>query len=222
VLLLSGLVSGLLAALPFSLGGRSGADLLTNFGFLIGTVLLETAITLILLAMVLKAHRRTLRSLGLRWEEWKTEMRIGLAIVPFLFLVNVLVMGGLRVFLPSHAPEHNPLMDLIRSPGQLGLFVLSALVAGGIKEELQRAFIITRFHEQLGGARLGLVLWSIAFGAGHYLQGLAGVLVAGILGFIFGAVYLLRGSIVAPMVAHGLYNTLSLIGYWVISLSAGR
>ena len=148
-------------------------------------------------------------------------MLIGIGIVPFLFLVNVLVMVGLRIFMPAYAPERNPLMHIIHSPLQLGLFVFSALIAGGIKEELQRAFIITLFHEHLGGAKLGLVLWSVAFGAGHYIQGVAGALIAGILGFIFGAVYLLRGSILAPMVAHGLYNTLSLLGYWVVSRSAG-
>jgi membrane protease YdiL (CAAX protease family) len=221
VLLMSGLASSFLAALPFSLGGKGGANLLQDFRVLVGTVLIEAAITLILLALILKAHKRTLRSLGLRWEEWKGDLLIGLGIVPFLFLVNVLVMGALRIFMPAYILERNPLMDIIHSPLQLGLFVFSALIAGGIKEELQRAFIITRFHEHLGGAKLGLVLWSVAFGAGHYIQGLAGVLIAGILGFIFGAVYLLRGSIIAPMVAHGFYNTLSLLGYWAVARSAG-
>jgi membrane protease YdiL (CAAX protease family) len=221
VLLMSGLASSFLAALPFSLGGKGGADLLKDFRVLIGTLLTEATISFILLALILKAHRRTFRSLGLRWEEWKGDVLFGVGIVPVLFLVNVFVMGALRIFMPSYVFERNPLMDIIHSPLQLGLFVFAALIAGGIKEELQRAFIITSFHEHLGGARLGLVLWSVAFGAGHYVQGLAGMLVAGILGFIFGAVYLLRGNIIAPMVAHGLYNTLSLLGYWFVAPSAG-
>lgn len=218
VLLMSGLASSLLASLPFmGIGGTGGANLLLDIRILIATVLLEAVITLILLALILKAHNRTLRSIGLRREEWKPDVVFGLGMVPFLFLVNVLVMGALRIFMPAYVPKSNPLMDIIHSPLQLGLFMFSALIAGGIKEELQRAFIITRFHEHLGGAKLGLVLWSVAFGAGHYIQGLEGMLVAGILGFIFGAVYLLRGSIMAPMVAHGLYNTLSLLGYWLLT-----
>ncbi len=218
VLLLSGLVSSFLASIPFLVWVRGhGTALLQDFRMLAGTVLTETAITLILLALILKANRQTLRSLGLRWEEWKRDALVGVAIVPLLFLVNVLATGMIRLFMPAYVLKSNPLMDLIQTPWQLGLFVFSALIAGGIKEELQRAFVLTRFHEHLGGAKLGLVLWSFAFGAGHYVQGLEGIIIAGVLGFIFGAVYLLRGSILAPMVAHGIYNTASLLGYWVIA-----
>jgi membrane protease YdiL (CAAX protease family) len=38
--------------------------------------------------------------------------------------------------------------------------------------------------------------------------------VAVIYGFAFGAIYLLRKSLIAPMAAHGAYNTLVLLLYW--------
>ena len=63
---------------------------------------------------------------------------------------------------------------------------------------------------------LGLILWSFAFGAGHYLQGLQGAAAAGLFGLLFGIVYLARGSLVAPIVAHGSYDTAALLGYWFI------
>jgi membrane protease YdiL (CAAX protease family) len=98
----------------------------------------------------------------------------------------------------------------------LVLLIISVLIAGGIKEELQRAFILIRFRDHLGGARLGLVLWSIAFGAGHYVQGFQGMVIAGLFGLVFGTIYLLRGNLIAPMVSHGLYDMVALLGYWFL------
>jgi membrane protease YdiL (CAAX protease family) len=90
------------------------------------------------------------------------------------------------------------------------------LIAGGIKEELQRAFILTRFREHLGGAGLGLLLWSIGFGAGHYVQGIQGVVIATIYGLIFGIVYILSRSLIAPIIAHSAYDTVVLLAYWFL------
>ena len=98
---------------------------------------------------------------------------------------------------------------------------VAALFAGGVKEELQRAFVLVRFRDYLGGAKLGLVIWSVAFGAGHYLQGVQNAVAAGLFGLLFGAVYLARGSLVAPMVAHGAYDSLALLAYWFLRRVSG-
>jgi membrane protease YdiL (CAAX protease family) len=113
--------------------------------------------------------------------------------------------------------EHNPLTEIIHSPQQLALFIFSALIAGGIKEEVQRAFILNKFGRYLGGAGVGLVLWSVAFGAAHYVQGIQGIFIAIVYGFLFGVLYLISGSLIAPMVAHGAYDTLALLGYWLFT-----
>jgi membrane protease YdiL (CAAX protease family) len=215
VLLLSGLLSSSLAVSLFH-GNR--ADLLINDPETLSSfLLLEAGITILLLAMVLKAHRESLWSLGLRWDRWKPNLLIGLGLVPFLFLVNAVVMFAFRIYLPEYYMEQNPLTEFIHTPQQLALFIFSALIAGGIKEELQRAFILTRFGRYLGGAVLGLVLWSLAFGAGHYVQGAQGVTVAAIYGLVFGLIYLMSGSLIAPIVAHGTYDTLALLAYWFFS-----
>jgi membrane protease YdiL (CAAX protease family) len=215
VILLSGLISNFAASLPFSaLRTKSAEPLLSDVRIVLGFILLEAGITFLLLAMVLKAHRETLYDLGLRWKEWRPNLVIGAAIVPFLFLVNAAVSSAFRIYLPKHFMERNPLTEIIHTPQQLGLFIFAALVAGGVKEELQRAFILTRFRRHLGGAMVGLIVWSISFGAGHYIQGLQGIVIAIIFGFVFGIVYLARGNLIAPMVAHGVYDTLVLLAYW--------
>jgi membrane protease YdiL (CAAX protease family) len=218
VLLLSGLISSFLAALLLSAFHGKSAQLLSNDAkFVTAFLLLEAGITIFLLLVVLRAHRETLRSLGLAWENWKSHLLTGLILVPFLFLINAIVSFVFRVYLPKYFIEQNPLTELIHTPRQLGLFIISALVAGGLKEELQRAFILNRFSRYLGGAGLGLVLWSLAFGAGHYVQGMQGIATAAIYGFIFGLTYLMSGSLIAPIVAHGTYDTLALLLYWFFS-----
>jgi membrane protease YdiL (CAAX protease family) len=218
VLLLSGLVSSFLVALPLSFArGKSLEFLMRDVRFVSIFLLLESGITFLLLKMMLRVHRETIQSLGCTWDRWKRNLSLGLALVPLLFLINALVLFAFRVYLPRYYTEHNPLTEIIHTPQQLALFIFTALVAGGVKEELQRAFILNKFHRYLGGGGVGLVLWSLAFGAGHYVQGAQGIVIAAVYGFIFGLVYLMSGNLVAPIVAHGAYDTLALLGYWLYS-----
>jgi membrane protease YdiL (CAAX protease family) len=217
VLLVSGIFSGLIAALPFAFLTESGEDLLKNPRLVAGSLLLEAAITMALLLIILGAHRQSLAQIGLKLSHWRADALFGILLIPLLLLLNVLVDQLMRVYLPGHYIESNPLTEIIQTPGDLALFILCAILAGGMKEELQRAFIIKRFESHLGGAEVGLVLWSIAFGIGHYVQGVQGMITAGLLGLVFGVAFLLRRRLIAPMVAHGLYNTVALLGYWYSS-----
>ncbi|MEO0249837.1 MAG: type II CAAX endopeptidase family protein [candidate division WOR-3 bacterium] len=218
ILLVSGLVSGIAASYPLSfVYEKDAAALLEDAIFMSIYLFLEAGITFMLLAAVLKLRRETVRGLGLQWNRWKCQSISGLAIVPFLFIINFLITFIFKIYLPQYYIERNPLTEMIRTPQQLVLFIFSALVAGGIKEELQRAFILRMFSRYLGGAGVGLVLWSLAFGAGHYVQGVQGIVLATIYGFIFGVVYLLSGSLIAPIVAHSVYDTLALLGHWFFS-----
>ena len=86
-------------------------------------------------------------------------------------LIGAAVLLTIQAVAPSlHTVENNPLRDLIRSPRSALLFALVVLVAGGIREEIQRAFLLHRFEVYLGGSTVGIVVASAAFGAGHLLQ----------------------------------------------------
>jgi len=218
---MSGVVSGVLAIVPFLLFRiKDTALLLKNASFISLYLLIDAGITFLILGAILRARRESLESLGLHWENWKRNILLGLALVPLLFLVNAFVAVFFKVFLPQFYLEKNPLTDSIQTPQQLALFILSALVAGGIREEVQRAFIINRFRGYLGGAGLGLVLWSLAFGLLHSVQHAQGIVVATSLGFSFGLMYLVTGSLVAPIIAHSAYDTLALLAYWFFSSHA--
>jgi membrane protease YdiL (CAAX protease family) len=215
ILLVSGLVSSFIAAFPFYRRLSSAGFPLNDPYLLCAYVLVEAGITLALLFLIMRAHRERIVDLGFRTRVWKPDVLLGVALVPVLFFISGFIAVAFQTYLPRHFSSHNPLLETIHTRQQLELFVFSALIAGGIKEELQRAFILTRFGQHLGGAWVGLLLWSTAFGAAHYVQGWQGVVAAGLFGFIFGALYLARGSLIAPMVAHGLYDSLVLVSYWV-------
>jgi membrane protease YdiL (CAAX protease family) len=215
VLLISGIATGLLASLPFALRSGHRGMLPQRAESLTAYILLDAVLTLLLLAFLLRAHHETLADIGGRWHKWRSDVMVAIALVPVLFLTGAGVTLAFRLFLPSYLMVRNPLMDVIKTPRDLALFLLSALLAGGVKEELQRAFVLTRFSRHLGGAGAGLILWSVAFGAGHYLQGAQGIVTATVFGLLLGAAYLARGGVVTPMVAHALYDVLALAAYWL-------
>ena len=82
---------------------------------------------------------------------------------------------------------------------------------GGFREEMQRAFVLHRFEQYLGGAAVGLIVFSIGFGLGHALQGWDATVMTGILGAFWGIVYLRRRSFVAPLVCHAVFNLVEVV-----------
>jgi membrane protease YdiL (CAAX protease family) len=135
------------------------------------------------------------------------EATLGLASLPLVLAGIALVALTLRQVAPwLHNVPDNPLEALMRDPVGLAVFAVVAVVAGGVREEVQRAFVLHRFRLHLGGPILGLWLFSLVFGAGHLLQGYDAAILTALLGLLWGALYLRRGSVVAPMVSHSLFN----------------
>jgi membrane protease YdiL (CAAX protease family) len=144
---------------------------------------------------------------------WR-EALVGVLLTPVVFLIAILVLATVQQFLPSlHNVAHNPLETLVRTRTTAVLFGVVAVVGGGIREEVQRAFILHRFDQHLGGAPLGLFAFSLVFGAGHIIQGWDVALTTAALGAFWGATYLVRRSIVAPMVSHAGFDLAEIIRY---------
>ncbi len=144
---------------------------------------------------------------------WR-EAVLGVVLVPVVFVIVVLMLGLIQLFAPSlHNVARNPLESLIRSPIDALLLAVVAVVSGGVREEVQRAFILHRFEQHLGGAPLGLVLFSLVFGAGHAIQGWDAVATTAVLGAFWGVVYLARRSIAAPMVSHAGFDLAEIVRY---------
>jgi len=216
IVMVSSVVSGFLVSMVLAaVFGRSRLNMAEmNVEFFTMYQLSGAAVTFLILWILMKGRGETLAGLGMNGKQWKSNVLLGILAVPCLVVLSVWIITTFRSFLPEYALEKNPLTEMINSPKQLALFVITVIVAGGIQEEIQRAFILCRFRSHLGGAWVGLVVWSLVFGAGHYVQGAQGVLAATVLGFVFGALYLIRGNLILPMIAHAGYNTLTVFIYW--------
>ena len=62
---------------------------------------------------------------------------------------------------------------------------------------------------------MGWVITSLAFGLGHTLQGWDAAILTGALGATWGVLYLTRGSAVASIVSHSLFNSGELLRAFV-------
>jgi membrane protease YdiL (CAAX protease family) len=137
---------------------------------------------------------------------WMGEAALGVSLMPVLFLLVIAVGLTIRELAPWLRQPENPFGALLGSSQDAVVLAIIGLVAGGVREEIQRAFILHRFEQHLGGATVGLVCFSLLFGIGHLLQGWAAVVMTMLLGAFWGYVYLRRRSIVAPLVSHARFN----------------
>lgn len=142
---------------------------------------------------------------------WR-EAGLGLLLVPAVFVVVATVVLTLRTLAPwLQTVPQNPLLAFMDTPARAAVFLVVVVLAGGVREELQRAFVLHRFEQRLGGIRLGLVLFSILFGALHVDQGIDVAIAVGTLGLIWGIVYIRRRSAVLGMVNHAGFNAMQVV-----------
>ncbi|HJU44677.1 MAG TPA: CPBP family intramembrane glutamic endopeptidase [Vicinamibacterales bacterium] len=136
----------------------------------------------------------------------------GLLSVPFVFVLVAILTIAIRQFAPTlrNVPD-NPLEALLGTQTGLLMFLFVVIVAGGVREELQRAFLLHRFREDLGQPWMGVLITSLAFGMGHTLQGLDAAIITGSLGALWGVMYIGRRSAMAPIVSHSLFNSAELL-----------
>jgi CAAX protease family protein len=188
-----------------------------QIGFVVTLSLVDTALLLGLIVFFLMAHGERPRDVFLGRRPAVSEVSFGLPLVLVALAIGVVLLAAIQLLAPSlHTVGHNPLQDLIRSPRDIWWFALIVVIAGGVREELQRAFLLHRFEHWLGGAKAGLVITSLSFGVGHLLQGADAAITTGTLGVFWGMVYLRRRSAIAPIVSHSGFNLLQIAQFLAI------
>lgn len=203
------LIIGLLHAAGLRPTDAAGGLSLAFFGTLAG---LDSLLLIGLVILFLRAHRESLRAIFLGTHPPAREAALGLVLVPIVFIFVAIVVGSLRLIAPwLQTVPQNPLGALLDTTFEAIVFGFIVVIAGGVREEVQRAFILHRFEQSLGGARLGLVLFSAMFGLGHIEQGADVAIATAALGLFWGLLYLARRSIVAPMVSHAGFNLAQVI-----------
>jgi membrane protease YdiL (CAAX protease family) len=182
--------------------------------FIVSMALIDMVLVLLLIGMFLRAHREPLSGFVLGPRRPGREVLLGLALIPAAFVLVIAVLAAILAIRPSlHNVEVNPFERMLQTPRDAAIFAVVAMLAGGVREEVQRAFIVRRFDQYLGGAVVGIVVYSIIFGLGHIEQGYAAAIATGTLGAGWGVIYWRRQSIIAPIISHAGFNLLQLVKY---------
>jgi membrane protease YdiL (CAAX protease family) len=198
---------------PFRPDGKLSAT------YVFSLSLADAVLLISLVIWFLRVHGERPRALLLGDRPIVREALLGLPLVVPVFLLVVVVLSAVRSVAPwLHNVPLNPLEGLIRTRMDAFVFGVVAIAGGGLREEIQRAFILRRFEQHLGGGWLGLALFSLVFGAGHTLQGWDVAIATAGLGALWGAVFLTRGSIAAPVVSHSLFNAAEILRYALYGL----
>lgn len=85
---------------------------------------------------------------------------------------------------------------------------LVCITAGVCEEFIYRGFLLHYFHATPFQLSLtwALVASSVIFGIGHLYQGVVGSVQTALMGFIFGCLFLITGSLLLPMVLHAVLD----------------
>jgi membrane protease YdiL (CAAX protease family) len=187
-----------------------------NPAFIFTLSLLDAAVIVALVLFFLYSHRESARDVLLGTRPPLREAALGVALIPAVFLAVILILAFLLTYAPwLHNVPRNPLEDLLTTRRDALIFAAVVMIAGGVREEIQRAFILHRFGQYLGGMHIGLAVHSVVFGLGHIDQGYDAAIATGTLGLMWGLLFIARRSVVAPMVSHAGFNVLQLAKFLV-------
>jgi|SRR5688572_5284045 len=184
-----------------------------TLGFVAPLLLVDTILVIALMMFFMRTRGERVRDIWWGSRPWGRELWFGISLVPLVVLLAIVLLNGLRLVAPwLHSVPVNPLEQMAsQGAGEAVLFGIVAIVGGGVREELQRAFMLHRFEHHLGGTLVGLVVVSVAFGIGHVQQGLDAVVATGVLGLFWAVVYLKRRSCIAPITSHAAFNSLEIL-----------
>jgi membrane protease YdiL (CAAX protease family) len=183
-----------------------------SLAFVVILSVADTLVLIVLMVLLTRAHGESVAALWLGPRRVSREAAVGALLIPAVFLMVVVLLNVLRLVAPwLHNVPTNPLEQLATTPGQAAIFAVVAILAGGVREELQRAFLLQRFSRYLGGPLVGVIVLSVGFGIGHIVQGWDAVITTGLLGAFWAIVYLRRRSAVAPLVSHSGFNSVEVL-----------
>ena len=185
-------------------------------------LLLDTALIALMIRVFLALNGEDSRDVFIGQRRVVGEVLRGLAWLPVVLIAVTALALALRAILPGlHTVEENPYARFMQTPVEGVVFGIVVILSGGVKEELQRGFILSRFEQSLGGMRLGLIITTLVFGLLHYPQGADGAIVIGLLGLFWGLLYARRRSAVMAMTNHAAFDSAQVLQYVLVKALGG-
>jgi membrane protease YdiL (CAAX protease family) len=176
--------------------------------------LVDAVLVVGLVVLFLRAHHESVRRVLFGQTSILREVLVGIAVIPAVFVLVLLVLVLILRFAPQlHNVVRNPLEDMLKNRSDALTFAVVVTIAGGVREEMQRGFIVHRFSRYLGGAGWGIAIYSVFFGLGHGEQGIDAMIATSLLGVLWGLLYVARRSIVASMISHAGFDLAQLLKY---------
>ncbi len=85
---------------------------------------------------------------------------------------------------------------------QIAAFALVSVTAGICEEILYRGWLVTFLSALVGSVWIGMIAAAVIFGIGHAYQGRQGMIATGLLGALFGSMFVMVKSLVPGQVIH--------------------
>lgn len=181
--------------------------------FFAALTLIDTAVVIFMMYVFLSASRESVRQVFFGGGILKKEITLGLSLIPVVLIATGILIGTVRVAFPGlHNVKISPFDAYVDTGWRAAVFLFVVIVAGGVREELQRGFLLHRFEQKLGGIWVGQIIYTLFFGAMHATQGWDVAVATGALGFLWGYLYIKRRSVAAAMVSHAGFNALQVLG----------
>ena len=214
VILCSGFPTQLFVALALNALGLTAINQTGQLllGYVVTLSLIDAILLIGLIIYFLRLHDEKLTDVFLGKKPNRPEIALGILLAPFMVILAMITLVTLHYLWPwlQNVPV-NPMAAFIKSPVDIFVFILVGVIAGGIREEIQRAFVLHRFEQHLGGGWFGLCVFSVVFGLGHHVQGWDASISTAILGGCWGAIYLLRRNVISPIISHAGFNVMEIL-----------
>jgi membrane protease YdiL (CAAX protease family) len=183
----------------------------------------RAAVVLALVWSLLRASGERLADLGLGVRAVKLALVRGLLLAVGIFVLEHAVANGVRAVLGGGTGTAPAVVALFRDPREAPYWVFAAVIGGGFTEELQRAFVLTRFERAFGkvGLTVALLIDSACFGIGHLYQGPSAAVTTALTGLVFGLVFLHRRRVADAMVAHAGFDLIGVAAAYALYAQSG-
>lgn len=192
-----------------------------HFSELVLRIVRNKLIVFAAILLLLRLQGEGLDGLGVSRLEWPKHLGVGLVIGFAMFVaLNVALASVMNSLIPRPPASGPSIISFFRQPGNLLVWFPIGIFGGGVVEELERVFILTRFEKWLGrpGLILGVALSSAMFGFGHLYQGLGSAISTAVSGLVFSLAYLRRRSALEPVTAHAFSDVLAMLGATMLAM----
>lgn len=150
-------------------------------------------------------------------DSWKRTILLALLVGIVFQALSLYVIEPFLGKLTGDIPDVSIFRPIVGNFPQLLFYLaLAWTFAAFIEEMIYRGYFMHRiadlFNRNNTGWFVGLILSNFFFGSGHIYQGLSGMIITGLTGFVFAWLYFATNkNLWAAILAHGIYDTIGFL-----------